>query len=415
MSDDVKVKFGGDFTDVAKGAESAVGKAGATLNSWFNDFGKSMQASILSSLALANIFSNFVKGAAEALQYFREMDLALKRFGGNGDAQFQQLARYGKEVGVSMETVARTTNYFNKVRSEAAKGNQTYVSILKQFGFTQKEINSGNISAIEVLGRLADAYDKTGYEGLVGERAMNLFGIRGKELTGIFKNGREALEAFTKSMATMSRESITKLSDTQAKIEQFQRVLKQTFQEKPLESYAEYYSKTSAQTAVGSAYSNAFKYNWNPTPFFESSQTTGGGTIAQQAASDAGMIVSQLEGFVPGIRDAVLVAKENLKYFHKSDRDKEYYGKLISALESQIKQIEGATKEKKPGLEIPLVKELLTSSSLQAIGGGDISSVLSGTIQASMLTAMQETANNTGKLAAEADAKTGSTAPNVAK
>lgn len=414
MADDVKVKFGGDFTDVAKGASEATAKAGSALNSWFNDFSKSTSASILSSLALSNIFSNFVKGASEALQYFREMDLALKRFGGNGDAQFQQIAKYGKEVGVSMETVARTTNYYNKVRAEAAKGNQTYISILKQFGFTQKEISSGNISAVEVLGRLADAYDKTGYESLVGERAMQLFGVRGKELSGIFKNGRESLEAFTKSMATMSRESITKLSDAQAKIEKFQQVAKEIGYEKPLSGMAEHYSKTVAEQAVGQAYRNAFDYNWNPFSFGESSKTKGGGTIAQQAGSDAAMIVSQLEGFIPGIRDAINAAKSSASYPDRSERDKTYYAELIKSLEARVKQMEAAPAAKKAGLEIPLVKELLTSSSLQALGGGDISSVLSGTIQASMLTAMQETAANTGKLAAESG-QPDPNPPNVAK
>lgn len=412
MSDDVKVKFGGDFTDVAKGAESAVGKAGASLTAWFNDFKKSTEASILSSLALSNIFSNFVKGASEAMQYFREMDLALKRFGGSGDAQFQQLAKYGKEVGVSMETVARTTNYFNKVRSEAAKGNQTYVSILKQFGFTQKEINSGNISAIEVLGRLADAYDKTGYEGLVGERAMNLFGIRGKELTAIFKNGRESLEAFTKSMATMSRESITRLSEVQEKIERFQRVLKETFYDKPLSAYANYFTEQEAEGAIKDVERYAFKTNWIGV---QTSETSTGGTIAQQAVSDANQVVSQLQGFLPAIKEAAKYAKNRSTWTGQDEDTTRYMTELAKSLSLKVKELENKTADKKSGLEIPLVKELLTSSSLQALGGGDISSVLSGTIQASMLTAMQETATNTGKLAAEADAKTGTTAPNVAK
>jgi hypothetical protein len=411
MANDVKVKFGGDFTDIAKGAGEAVNRAGASLTAWFNDFRKSTEASILSSLALSNIFSNFVKGAAETLQYFREMDLALKRFGGSGDAQFQQLAKYGKEVGVSMETVARTTNHFNKVRAEAAKGNQTYISILKQFGFTQKEINSGNISSIEVLGRLADAYDKTGYEGLVGERAMNLFGIRGKELSAIFKNGRESLEAFTKSMATMSRESITKLSETQAKVEYLQRKFKETFQQAPLEGYAGYLTRQQAVSEITRARDRAFETN-----FFgmRSDKTSGGGTIAQQAKSDAGIIVSQFEGFLPGIKEAAAIASNKGSWEGQSEKIVKYMEELGKSLNLYVKQMEAAPKDKKAGLEIPLVKELLTSSSLQAIGGGDISSVLSGTVQASMLTAMQETAANTGKLAAESG-QPDPNPPNVAK
>jgi hypothetical protein len=413
MADDVKVKFGGDFTDVAKGASEATNRAGASLTAWFNDFKKSTEASILSSLALANIFSNFVKGAAETLQYFREMDLAIKRFGGSGDAQFQQLAKYGKEVGVSMETVARTTNHFNKVRNEAAKGNQTYISILKQFGFTQKEINSGNISSIEVLGRLADAYDKTGYEGLVGERAMNLFGIRGKELSGIFKNGRESLEAFTKSMATMSRESITKLSETQAKIEHLQRKAKEYLYDAPLSGYASYFTQQQAEGAISDVEKNAFETNWIGV---STGKPSGGGTLAQQAASDANQVVSQLEGFLPAIKAAADFAKYRSTWKGQDEDTTAYMKELAKSLAFQVKKLEAGPAEKKPGLEIPLVKELLTSSSLQAIGGGDISSVLSGTIQASMLTAMQETASNTGKLAAGADnAANEQPKPNVAK
>lgn len=411
MSDDVKVKFGGDFTDVAKGASEATSKAGASLTAWFNDFKKSTEASILSSLALSSIFSNFVKGASEALQYFREMDLALKRFGGNGDAQFQQIAKYGKEVGVSMETVSRTLNHFNKVRNEAAKGNQTYVSILKQYGFTQKEINAGNISAVEVLGRLADAYDKTGYEGLVGERAMNLFGIRGKELSGIFKNGRESLEAFTKSMATMSRESITRLSELQEKIERFQRKFKEIAYDKPLGGYAGYWQSREVEGAIGDVEKNAFETNWVGV---STGKTSGGGTVAQQASSDANQVVSQLEGFLPAIREAAQYAKERSTWQGQSDETTEYMKELAKYLALKVKQLEAGPSEKKAGLEIPLVKELLTSSSLQAIGGGDISSVLSGTIQASMLTAMQETAANTGKLAAETG-QPDPNPPNVAK
>lgn len=413
MADDVKVKFGGDFTDVAKGAGDAVNRAGASLSAWFGDFRKSTEASILSSLALSNIFSNFTKGAAEVLQYFREMDLALKRFGGSGDAQFQQLAKYGKEVGVSMETVARTTNYFNKVRGEAAKGNQTYVSILKQFGFTQKEIAAGNISAIEVLGRLADAYDKTGYEGLVGEKAMNLFGIRGKELTAIFKNGRESLEEFTKSVGTMSRGSIDKISQTQAAVERFQRSLKETFAQ-GLGNIASGRQASEIATYLQVSQKQAFGRTWYGG---YGEKPTSGGTMAQQAKSDAAQVVGLLDNNLELVKQAAARSKKELTPDERMfDRLKEYRLALSSALDAEVKRMESAKVEKKAGLDIPLVKELLTSSSLQAIGGGDISSVLSGTIQANMLTAMQETAANTGKLAASAENPANAQPkPNVAK
>ena len=311
-----------------------------------------------------------------------------------------------------METVARTTNYYNKVRAEAAKGNQTYTSILKQFGFTQKEITSGNISAVEVLGRLADAYDKTGYEGIVGERAMNVFGIRGKELSAIFKNGRESLEAFTKSMATMSRESIGKLSETQAAIESFKRDMKETF-EGGLGTVMVGREKRKIETFLSASATAAFPRNmfgsYGKTPI-------GGGTIGQQAASDASMIAGNLGNDIALIKQAARRSKSTLLADESMfPQLKEYRQSLSSSLDAVAQKLEANT-TKKPGLDIPLVKELLTSSSLQAIGGGDISSVLSGTVQANMLTAMQETASNTGKLAAGADnAATAQPKPNVAK
>ena len=241
---------------------------------------------------------------------------------------------------------------------------------------------------------------------------MNLFGIRGKDLTAIFKNGRESLEAFTKSMGTMSRESIARMSETQEKIERLQRALKETFYEKPLGAYANYFSNVDAAQQVSAAQGNAFEKNWWGRL---TDKTSGGGTVNQQAKSDAAQIVSNLEGFLPAIKTAAATAKERSTWEGgQSDKEREYLAALANNLEAQVKRLEAGPTEKKPGLDIPLVKELLTSSSLQAIGGGDISSVLSGTIQANMLTAMQETAANTGKLAAGADAPK-TTPSNVAK
>jgi hypothetical protein len=240
---------------------------------------------------------------------------------------------------------------------------------------------------------------------------MQLFGVRGKELSGIFKNGRESLEAFTKSMATMSRESITRLSEMQEKIERFQRKFKEIAYDKPLGGYANYWQSREVEGAIGDVEKNAFETNWVGV---STGKTSGGGTIAQQASSDANQVVSQLEGFLPAIREAAQYAKERSTWQGQSDETTAYMKELAKYLSLQVKKMEAGPSEKKAGLEIPLVKELLTSSSLQAIGGGDISSVLSGTIQASMLTAMQETAANTGKLAAETG-QPDPNPPNVAK
>lgn len=414
MADDVKVKFGGDFSDVAKGAKDAVSKAGASIGSWWDDFAKSTTASVTSALALSTLFGKFTESVKESMQYFRELELGSKRFNSGLSPEFQKVARYGAEMGVSIESVGRTMTYFNKVRAEAAKGNQTYISILKQMGFSEEEIKSGNISAIEVLGRLADAYDKTGYESLVAQRAMAAFGIKGGELAAIFKNGRESLEAFTNSIGTMSEESVKRLSRAQLKAEEFQRTLYRVFVQAPLEILAGASEDVEISTMYEAIKSAAFgDYDIGLT----AEKPSGGGTWQQQAASDVNQMLAHVGGDI-----------EKLKLFQKEHRaamEGSFYSFFFGnedydkALEAELSaRISGAQKKQsktKPGIDIPIIKEAMTASTLQSIGAGDVSSIMAGTYQASMLSAMQQTADNTQKIATQGEQQQTNPPPAVAR
>lgn len=407
MADDVKVKFGGDFSDVSKGAKDAVNKAGASIESWWNDFAKSTSASVASALALSTLFGKFTDSVKETMVYFKELELGSKRFGSGLAPEFQKVARYGSEVGVSMETVGRTMTYFNKVRTEAAKGNETYIAILKQMGFTSEQIKSGNISAIEVLGRLADAYDKTGYESLVAQRAMAVFGIKGGELAAIFKNGRESMEAFTNSIGTMSEEAVRKLSRSQLKAEEFGRTLHRVFVQAPLEILAQ----ASENAQISLLYDEVISDLEDG--FFGRDETAGGGTWKQQAQSEVALVFSELKDL------------DKMKAFLEEHRMRagesptEYQSLVGAELSALIKREEerkkAAVKTTTPGVEIPIIKEAMTASTLQSIGAGDVSSIMAGTYQASMLSAMQQTADNTQRIATQGDQQQANPQPTVAR
>ena len=398
MADDVKIKFGGDFEDVSKGASSAVGKAGASLGSWFSDFSKSTEASILSSLSLAAIFGKLTESLANTLKYSKGVDEAFKRFGtGKSSQEFQLIARYGAEVGVSMEAVGRTMNYFNKVNDSAAKGNESHRAVLRSLKFTEEEVTKGKVSAIEVLRRMADEYDRTGNEALSGQRAVQLFGLQGEQLSAIYKNGKLSLDEFTKSVKVMSEEAVASLAKTERRIE----ALKRTF----ADITGAIASELGREGSVTKGYGVTL----------ETMSQVGnmGGTPEQEGKSVGQQIYGELKGDADALGEALYQLSEYIDKWTSSEDTEKAAATAIST----IKQLMAAQSEKPKPEGPPLLEtvRVMATSSLQSIGGGDVNSILSGTYQSSMLDAATKTADNTGKLLDKENNKPAIKPTNVAK
>lgn len=390
MADDVKVKFGGDFTDVAKGAADAVGKAGATLGAWFKDFQKSTAASVASGLALSNILSTVIASAARTLELFKSIGDAMSRFGASG-IEFQKLAKYGQEVGVSVEQVARATNYFGKVQREAAKGVGIYASALAGLGFTAEEIKGGSVTMTEVLGRLADMYDQTGNASLVSARATQIFGEASQGLMGIIQGGRKNMTAYI--------DTIKGVSDAQAKeLEQMARdaeKLKRIWQEivDLVGKYLASIPRRSEElvTEMGTA-AEALQAPFTDNP--------------EQKARDRAMTVRAAYGNDKGALSRMAAsARESQEKNSLLPSIANYYRVFAEELERQVSHIDAlATKAKEEGKEDkktpPLRQEFQAAvvSSLQAIGGGDYGNVMLGSYQQDMLDTAKRTANATETL-----------------
>lgn len=401
MADDVKVKFGGDFSDVAKGAGDAVTKAGGALNSWWSDFNKSTTASLTSALALSALFGKLTESMANTMKYSRGIDDAFKRFGsGKNSQEFQLIARYGSEVGVSMEAVGRTMNYFSKAMDAASKGSEQHRSVLRALKFSEDEVKSGNVSAIEVLRRLADEYDRTGNEALVAQRAVQLFGLQGEQLAGIYKNGKINIDEFTKSVKVMGDATLENLAKTERRIERFKRTM------------ADVFGGLIGQIAKEGS------ENLGGMVALETMGQVGetGGTPVQEGRSIGGQIYSELKGDEDALRAAIEVLKDYEPDDWFADMDK------VNAAQEAIKTIQKLQeaekekpKEQKEGPPLLQAARVMAASSLQEIGGGDISSVLSGTYQSSMLDAANKTADNTAKLVQESSKPAQTKPVNVAK
>jgi hypothetical protein len=403
MADDVKVKFGGDFTDVSKGASEAASKAGGALSSWFSDFNKSTVASMTSALALSAIFGKFTEQMSATLKTAKGIDEAFKRFGtGKSSQEFQLLARYGAEVGVSMESVGRTMNYFAKVNDSAAKGSESHRAVLRALKFTEEEVSSGRVSAIEVLRRMSDEYDKTGNEALSAQRAVQLFGLQGEQLSAIYKNGRINLDEFANSVQLMTDKTLESMARIERQKERFKRTMEGIFGGVIGEIGRESSSVLGAGVTM------------------EAMAVVGetGGTSEQEGRSIGGQIYSELKGDEEAIAEAI----KQLKDYEEDDwfTSQAQYEAATEAIKTirLLQDNEKKAKEAKPAQEGPPLLQaapVMAVSSLQEIGGGDVNSVLSGTYQTSMLDAANKTAENTSKLAAETGKTPASRPVNIAK
>ena len=403
MADDVKVKFGGDFTDVHKGASEAVNKAGSSMTSWFNDFSKSTEASILSSLSLQSIFGKAADGLGAVLKTAKELDNAFQRFGTGGRArEFQILARYGDEVGVSMEAVGRTMNYFTKVQDAAKNGNEAHIASLKSLGYTDEQIKKGNISAIEVLGKLADGYDDTGKAALVGQMAVQLFGMQGEQLSGIYKNGKIALDAFSASATTVSEEANRRLAGTQRNIDRLKRGVDGVWM-----GIGGFLGGASQNLEIGGKMSSNVEQAKDLS-----------GTPATRARNLANLAISDFKGSPEGMGEAIKWLRKYASDPLINSADSKMAIDAADAMAGKLKsQEEVAAGEAKKRTGPPLLENVrvMATSSLQSIGGGDIGSIMSGTYQTTMLDAAQQTADNTGKLLDASESRPAQRPANLAR
>ena len=382
MGEDVKVKFGGDFSDVAKGAADAVTKASGALGSWWDDFNKSTTSSITSALALSAIFGKLTESMANTLKYAKGIDEAFKRFGNGGSSkEFQLVARYGAEVGVSMEAVGRTMNYFQKATEAASKGTGNHRNTLLALKFSEEEVRKGNISAIEVLRRMADEYDRTGLEALSAQRAVQLFGTQGEQLSAIYKNGKINIDEFTNSVKALDTVTIERLAQTERRIERAKR------------SAGNFFGLVAAQSGKEGS------ENIGGLVVIENMGQVGetGGTPEQEGRSIGAQTYSELKGDEDALNEALKTLADYEADDWFADMDK------VKAAQEAIKTIRFLRGQEKPkeqpeGPPLLSTSRVMAASSLQSIGGGDVGSIMSGTYQTSMLDAATKTADNTKKM-----------------
>jgi hypothetical protein len=381
MADDVKVKFGGDFTDVPKGAETAVQSAGTIMGKWFGDYAKGLKDKLASAFSLDSIVSKFVTGMGEQLEKFKEIDTLARKLNVTR-VELQQFAKLGKDFNLDMETMGRSIAYANKTLGAAAEGNKQAQDKLMRMGFTQKEVTSGNLRATDVLYKLSEAYEKNAKSGNAN-RAANIlaidttstFGRAGADLVTVLKQGNEAMRERIKLMEVYSESEVKTGARLARTIERQKARFEKGVYGKPsayvganleandvenmiVESEAQGWWETSPYSRgafTDAAFGNSMEYyKNNPEKYKE--------------------LISKLvkKGQKEGINEEDLSDMFAQTAEIGPEGNKDFLLKISESIHELIPKTVDNALQSGPGAKA------LVASSLQEIGGGDIGSVMSG-------------------------------------
>jgi len=370
MSDDVKVKFGGDFSDLSKGAKEAAEAAGVAMTSSFTSFTSKLSGSLISAIGVGSVATTLFNNILGKFEQFKELDTMSRKLGVSAE-DLQRFGRIGKEAGVDMETMGRGIGFANKFIGAAQLGVEANRAALEKLGFTQQQINSGSVKATDLILALAKSYEETKSETLIAAQAQSVFGRTGLEMVGVIKQGTEALKEQMAVMAKYSNVEVKRGAEVQKRIESGKKFFEYHFGGKQAATIGYLTEAVSVNEMLQKAGVNlGFLGLGNEGELAEDKGRMK--EITEDMLSEAKKAGMSLESLSDILHDKSV---EILRTSGESN----FYEQLSGAIYNAAMKQEQAPKPKETLETIPPepVKALVTSS-LQSIGGGDVTSVFAG-------------------------------------
>ena len=381
MADDVKVKFSGDFSQIAAGGASAAKTAGTALSSSFKEYTNSLASSLTSFFSVSNLMGTFFANFKGALEKFREIDEIAKQTGVSR-VELQKFAKLGAEVGISMETMARSISFANKTIGAAQMHQAGATKSLLNLGFTQDQINAGTIKATDIMYKLAEAYEKNKNANTLAKQTTEVFGRAGVELTRILREGNTALRERMALMKVYSEQAVKGGARTLRDVEEGEKWLKKQFGGKQAEIFG--FSRRSARLQEAEL-ETAKQFGIDKNDVLRGDDYIGPlrekGKIKEYM--DALYKNAAKRGIDPGDIAEIMTQRAN-------ERGSGIFGVDISRWQyntneeiiggfarGQAAADEAARLKAGQAAEAPGLHEAVVSS-LQQIGGGDIAAVMSG-------------------------------------
>jgi len=255
-------------------------------------------------------------------------------------------------------------------------------------GFTQKEVTSGQIKALDIVYKLGEGFKKNGNEVITAAKATAAFGEAGNSMVDILRQGNEAIRERIRLMQIYSEESVRRGRRANDLMERGEKI---------------FYRET-----VGASFKT----------IGDVAQNEQMRDIALKAGEDVG-----LKGRSPSalnseefkkFSDAILknaaaqgITAQDVADYYKNrsltgigEANRLTSGRIASFASSAALEEENM-KKKQLGESrfLSSATPVLAASSLQQIGGGDVSSVLSGLYSSGIEDNTRRTAEATEKLA----------------
>ncbi|CAB5217904.1 hypothetical protein UFOVP201_31 [uncultured Caudovirales phage] len=383
MAEDVKVKFGGDFSQISKGASEAAAKAGSAMANSVQSWATGVGATIAGAFAVGALINRVWGDFRQGTEYFHELHIASKKTGVSTQ-ELQKIASVAKEVGVTIDSLGRAFAFNNALISNARNGNKEYQKQLQALGFTQEQITGGHVKATDVLMALAKQYEKTGD---AAGATKKMFGKGGMEVYPLITQGKTELELKTASVKAYSDAEVTAASVTEKRLLALERLEKQMGR--------------LAAAKAGMALIKSEIEGQEPKMWDEFRKTHSVKEIQDVLYDPKKRGEMTAEYFANYFKKKYgLSTEETFQVFESMG------GRGIESVETQRNKFLQMIEQEKASLnEGPNVKgplgphELLATSTLQAIGGGDLGAIQSATYSMTMLDAAQSTAENTAVMA----------------
>lgn len=369
MSDEIKVKFGGDFSELSKGAKEAAEAAGVAMTSSFSSFTSKLSSSLIGALGVGALATGLFNNVMEKFAQFKEISDMSRKLGISSE-EYQRYSKMAKEAGVSTETFAKGIGIANRYIGGAQEGNVKNIEALEKLGFTQNQINSGSVKATDILLALAKSYEQTNSETIAAAQAQAIFGRSGLEMVGVIKQGTEALKEQMAVAARYSDEEVKRGAEIEKRIEKGKRFFDYHFGGKQAASIG-YLSERSDVTQM------------------LESQGVQSGRFGLgnegELAEDKNRMKEITESLIENAKRTGMSLKSLSDILHdkaesifRTSGETDFYEQLSSAIYNISMREEQSKKPKPLEVENPGFAGAIAASSLQAIGGGDINSVYAG-------------------------------------
>jgi hypothetical protein len=389
MADDVKVKFGGDFSDLSKGASDAATKAGTAMQGWVSDFAKSLKSSIASAFSLQNIVGTLYTKGREQLREMAELDVLSKSLG-ISSTDLQHFAEMGKLAGLSQDQMGKAVQNANRLIAQAAVGNKGSQEALKQMGFTQKEVTSGQIKALDIVYKLGEGFKKNGNEVITAAKATAAFGEAGSSMVDILRQGNDAIKERIKLMAIYSEEAVRAGRRANDTLERGEKIFYRETVGQSFASIGEIAQRREMSAIGRQAFENL---GLKAIPQDSKGMTALVNEMGKLGASK-GITMQDIADYYKrypltgGARFTLSeTGRENMTRIAS-------YAQLAAVEEENLKK-----QQLGESRFLSSATPVLAASSLQQIGGGDVSSVMSGLYSSGIEDNTRRTAEATEKIA----------------